>query len=79
MMLNAELVAFIRLDEDLALNEDAIGRIWNMEMEVMQMAAFHSSASTVRMALLGSTVGAAGRRSHVTGVVHGNCRQKGDT
>ena len=78
MLLNAELIAFMRLDQDLVLTEDVIGRVGDVKMEVMQMAAFHSSAGTVRMMLLGSTVEAAGRRSHVTGVVHGNCRRKGD-
>ena len=42
------------------------------------MAAFHSLAGTVRMMLLDSTVGAAGRRPHVTGVAYGNWKEKGD-
>ena len=55
----------------MALTEDAIGRVGDMKMEVMQMAAFPLSVGTVWMELLGSRVGAAGRRSHVTGVVYG--------
>ena len=56
----------------MALTEDVIGRIENMEMEVVHAdAALHLSVGTVWMGSLGSRVGAAGRRSHVTGVVYG--------